>query len=95
MDTNIISSTELQRNMRKILAHLNTSKEPLIVVRDSKPAAVIMRYEEFRRLSGLEKQVLKQKMEEILREREKHYRNISDKELNADIERARRAVRRS
>ena len=94
MDTNIVSTTDLQRNMRQILTRLNDSNEPLIVVRDSKPEAVVMRYDEYRRISALEKEQLKQKMMAILADRAKRFRHISDKELDADIKKARRAVRR-
>lgn len=94
MDTNIVSTTELQRNMRQVLAKLDSSNAPLFVVRDSKPAAVVLSLAEYRRLSGLESDLLKQKMQALLRDRAKRFKHISDKELDADIEEALRAVRR-
>lgn len=95
MNTNIVSTTELQRNIKQVLERLNASSEPLVVVRDSQPEAVMLQYSEFKRLSGIEKEVLKEKMEIILRKMANRNRNISDKELNADIEEAKRATRRS
>lgn len=95
MDINIVSTTELQRNIKKVLEKLNSSTEPLLVVRDSEPTAVMLSYSEYKRLSGFEKEILKEKMRKILEERSIRYKNVSDKELNADIEEARRAIRRS
>ncbi|MBI4990813.1 type II toxin-antitoxin system Phd/YefM family antitoxin [Candidatus Gottesmanbacteria bacterium] len=95
MNTNIVSTTELQRNIKDVLARLNTLNEPIMVIRDSQLAAVMLPFAEFKRLSMLEKEVLKEKMEKILLKMAKRNRNISDKEIDADIEQARRAIRRS
>lgn len=95
MDVNIVSTTEIQRNFKRVLDRMKASSEPLVVVRDSQPEAVMLQYSEFKRLSELEREVLKEKMEKILKRMAKHNRNISDKELNADIAAARRATRSS
>lgn len=95
MNTNIVSTTELQRNIKEVLARLHNSNEPIMVVRDSQPAAVMLPFAEFKRLSELEKEVLKEKMEKILSKMASHNRNVPDKELNEDIEEARRTTRRS
>lgn len=95
MNTNIVSTTELQRNIKQVLERLNASSEPLVVVRDSQPEAVMLPYSEFKRLSALEKEVLKEKMGKILSKMARHNRNVPDKELNEDIEEARHAPRRS
>lgn len=95
MNTNIVSTTDLQRNTKEVLARLNTSNEPIMVVRDSQLAAVMLPFAEFKRLSELEKEILKEKMEKILSKMARHNRNVPDKELNEDIEKARRATRSS
>ena len=93
MNINIVSTTELQRNMKKVLEKLNSSSEPLVVVRDSTPAAVMLSYSEYKRLSGFEKEMLKEKMLKILDEMAKRNKKFSDKEINADIEEAIRFAR--
>lgn len=85
MDTNIVSTTELQRNIKSVLAQLDKSSEPLIVVRDSKPKAVMLQYSEYKRLSGMEKEVLKLQMEQLWEKMRLKNKNISDKELDRDI----------
>ncbi len=95
MNTNIISSTDVQRNFTQVLAKLRNSNEPLVVVRDSVPEAVMMGYAEYQEYTELKKQLLKAKMDKIWNEMAIHNANISDKELNADIERAKRYAKRS
>ncbi len=94
MSTNIISSTDVQRNFTQVLQKLRSSNEPLVVVRDSVPAAVMMGYAEYRRLFALEKQLVTARFEKLWEEMARHNANISDKELNADIERAKRYAKR-
>lgn len=94
LNTNIISSTDVQRNFTQVLAKLRSSNEPLVVVRDSVPEAVMMGYTEYRRLSGMEKQLVTARFEKLWEEMAKHNANISDEELNADIERAKRYAKR-
>ncbi|OGF98699.1 hypothetical protein A3D78_04510 [Candidatus Gottesmanbacteria bacterium RIFCSPHIGHO2_02_FULL_39_14] len=88
MDTNIVSTTELQRNIKSVLDKLNDNNEPLIVVRDSKPKAVMMPYSEYKRLSSLEKEVIRLQMEKVWEKMRIINKNVSDKELNKDIEEA-------
>lgn len=94
MDINIVSTTELQRNIKKVLERLNSSTEPLIVVRDSQPVAVMLTYTEYKRLSSFEKEVISEKMKKILGNVAKRNKKFSDKEINEDIEEAIRIVRR-
>lgn len=86
MDTNIVSTTELQRNIRSVLDKLNDSNESLIVVRDSKPKAVLMQYGEYKRLSNMEKEILKLKMEQLWEKMRLKNKNVPDEELDRDIE---------
>lgn len=95
MDTNIVSTTQLQRNIKAVLERLDKSNEPLIIVKDSKPKAVMLHYDEYKRLSEMEKNLLKSKMEEILDEMAKKNAKFSDEEINRDIKEAIKHVRRS
>ncbi|MBI5620634.1 type II toxin-antitoxin system Phd/YefM family antitoxin [Candidatus Gottesmanbacteria bacterium] len=94
INTNIISSTDVQRNFTQVLQKLRSSNEPLVVVRDSVPAAVMMGYSEYQELITLKKQLLKKKMEEIWDAMRMKNADVSDEELNADIERAKRYAKR-
>ena len=94
MDTNIISTTDLQRNIKSVLEKLNNINEPLIVVGDSKPKAVMMQYGEYKRLSNIEKEILKLQMEKILDKMRIRNKNIPDKEIDRDIEEAIKYARR-
>ncbi len=94
INTNIISSTQIQRNLTQVLQKLRDSHEPLVVVRDSVPAAVMMAYTEYQELATLKKQLLKKKMEEIWDAMRIKNTDVSDEELNADIERAKRYAKR-
>ena len=85
MDINIISTTELQRNIKSVLERLEKNNKPLIVVKDSRPKAVMIRFNEYKRLSELEKGMLKKKMEEILEEMAKRNAKFSDEEIDRDI----------
>lgn len=94
LNTNIISSTDVQRNFTQVLAKLRSSNEPLVVVRDSQPAAVMMGYEEFKRFSEIEKQLVKAKMELVWETLRKKNKNVSDEELNKLIAEAKRYAKR-
>lgn len=95
MNSDIVSSTDLQRDIKAVLTRLNVTKQPLIVVRDSKPTAVLLPFSEYRRLSDLEKQLLKAQMEDIWVDMRKRNAGVSDKELNKVIEDAKKHVRGS
>lgn len=87
----IVSSTHIQRNLKSVLAKLQA---PVLVVRDSAPAAVMLPYLEYQRLANLEKTQLKQQIENVLQTMDKQNKDVSDKQLDQDIAEARRAKRR-
>ena len=95
MNSDIVSSTDLQRDIKEVLSKLNTTKKPLVVVRDSKPTAVLLTFAEYRRLSDIERQLLKSQMEDIWADMRKRNANVSDKKLDKIIEEAKRYVRGS
>lgn len=86
MNINIVSTTELQRNIKKVLEKLNSSTEPLVVVRDSQPEAVMVPYAEFKRLSEIEKEMLRKRMEEVWERMRKKNAKVSLKEIDKVIE---------
>lgn len=58
MNTSIVSTTDLQRNIKNVLSRLKSSNEPMVVVRDSIPTAVLLPFSEYKTLTDLEKQIL-------------------------------------
>lgn len=90
----IVSTTDLQRNIKKVLEKLNSSTEPLVVVRDSEPKAVMLQYSEFKRLSEIEKQMIRKEMEEVLEIMRKRNAKVPMKEIDKVIEEAIRYARR-
>lgn len=94
LDTNIISSTDVQRNFTQVLAKLRSSSEPLVVVRDSVPAAVMMQYDAYKRILEVERQLAKARMELVWETLRKKNKNVSDGELNKLITEAKRYAKR-
>lgn len=77
------------------MVRLNSTDDPLVVVKDSRPQAVLISYSEYQRLSGLEKSQLKVQMENVLREMAAKNSKVKDEQLNKDIREARYASGRS
>lgn len=45
-----IGITDLRNNVRRVFDRLSKDQEPVVVIRESKPAAVILPYEQFESL---------------------------------------------
>ena len=89
MNTQMVSVTDVQRNFKNILDNL-VSKSPTLVIRDSIPEAVLMSFEEYKRLMNLERDIIKKKVlanMDRLAELNKHF---SDEEIDRDIEYAKK-----
>ena len=94
MNIQFVRTTDIQRNFKKILEKLHTTNEPVVVLRDSVPQAVMVPYNEYRQLSELKKQQLRIRMDEVWEEMRKHNVNISDEKLNKIIEEAKQYAKR-
>lgn len=92
MSIQIVSTTQVQRNFKQVLQKLTS---PVLVVRDSSPAAVMLSYPEYQRLVNLEKQAVKQQMADILSSLAEKNTAIPDSQVNADIDQAQCRARRS
>lgn len=80
----MVSVTDIQRNLKKVLANISSS--PLFVLRDSVPEAVLVSVEEYKRLVNLEKNILKMKVLRNIDYLNEKNKNFSDKEIDKDIE---------
>lgn len=92
MDLRAVTTRDIQRNFSKILDKLD---EPVVVVRDSRPEAVLLDYQEY---VEMKKSQEKAKDEEIFAMLDKmHERNahVSTEEVDKDVEEALKHVRSS
>lgn len=91
MDLQTVTSTDIQRGFGKFLDNLT---EPVVVIRDSRPAAVVQPIDDYLRSEELKKQALKNELFEMMESRSKKTRKYSDEEIDRDIAEAIDAVRR-
>ena len=94
MNLQFVRTTDIQRNFKSVLAKLHASNEPVVVLRDSVPEAVMLPYGEFQRISDIEKQLVTLRFEKLWKEMAQHNANVSDEELNTAIEAAKRYAKR-
>lgn len=94
MNLQFVRTTDIQRNFKKILEKLHATNDPVVVLRDSVPQAVMLSYSEYQRISEMEKQLITTRFEKVWKEMAKHNANVSDEELNRDIEEAKRYAKR-
>lgn len=90
----MVTVTQIQRNFKHILDNL-VPKNPTLIIRDSIPEAVILSFEEYKRLSNLEKDHLKMSVLANLDLIHQKNQNISDEEIDRDIEYAKKHAPRS
>lgn len=89
MNTQMVSVTDVQRNFKYILDNL-VSQNPTLILRDSVAEAVLLSFEEYKRLVNLEKDILKMKVLSNIDYLDRKNRNFSDEEINKDIEHAKK-----
>jgi len=89
MNTQMVSVTDVQRNFKYILDNL-VSKNPTLILRDSVAEAVLLSFEEYKRLANLEKDILKMKVLANMDQLHKKNKNFSDEEIDRDIEYAKK-----
>ncbi|OGM58479.1 hypothetical protein A3A75_00735 [Candidatus Woesebacteria bacterium RIFCSPLOWO2_01_FULL_39_10] len=93
MNTQMVSVTDLQRNSKKVLAKV--ARNPLVILRDSIPEAVLLSIEEYKRLTELEKETLKKELSLIMDGLAKKNAKFSDEKIDRDIEYAKKHAPRS
>lgn len=91
MDLQTVTSTDVQRSFGKFLDNLT---EPVIIIRDSRPAAVIQPIDEYLHIEELKKQALKNELFEMMEDRSGKTKKYSNREIDRDIAEALNAVRR-
>ena len=91
MNLQTVTSTDIQRGFAKILNNLT---DPVLVMRDSRPAAVLQSVEDYFEVERLKKELLKKEFMGLMKARRKAARFYSDEEIDRDIAEAINAVRR-
>ena len=82
MNLQMVTTTDIQRSFPKILASLD---EPVIVMRDSKPEAVVILYEDYKDYLLQRRRVMADRVRLALARVQARTAGVSEKELEDDI----------
>jgi len=85
-----VTTTYAQRNFGKLLDELD---EPVVVMRDSEPEAVLMGYKDYQMYQKEKKKADTEKLMEMLRQIHKRNAHIPAGEVERDVEEALKYVR--
>jgi conserved hypothetical protein TIGR00305 len=84
----IIGVTELQRRFRAVFDDVTRNRIPYILMRGSKPQAVLIPYEEYIKYQTWERESENQRYERVMRRMQELNAHYSDEEIEADVEAA-------
>ncbi len=90
----LIGVTELQRRFKAVFDDVIKNHVPYILVRGSKPQAVLIPYEEYLRYKKLSEEEANQKFDAMLKRLGELNAHYSDEEVEKDVEQAIQEVRR-
>lgn len=93
MKQQIIGVTELQRQFRMVFDKVAKKGIPYILTRGSRPEAVLISYEEYLRYQALNEPDEEKRFDLLMKRMQVMSENVSDDELEADIEAAVQEVR--
>ena len=89
----IIGVTELQRRFRAVFDDVTKNGVPYILMRGSKPEAVLIPYEEYLKYQAKEREFEKERYERLMKRMQEMNAKFSDEEVEADVEAAIQEVR--
>jgi len=90
----IIGVTELQRNFRDVFDDVVDQKASYILTRGSRPEAVLISYEQYRKfVAGNEQEVLA-RIEQLLERMDQANSRYSDNDVEADLRDAAKELRK-
>jgi PHD/YefM family antitoxin component YafN of YafNO toxin-antitoxin module len=89
----IIGVTELQRRFRAVFDDVTKNRIPYILMRGSKPQAVLIPYEDYIKYQTWERESENQRYERVMRRMQELNAHYSDEEIEADVEAAIQEVR--
>lgn len=90
MNLQTVTTTDIQRNFSRILSNLN---EPVVVMRDSRPEAVVVDYFEYLELKKIKEESEIEEFEQLLDKVHAKNAHIPVKKMEKDIEEALKYVR--
>lgn len=93
MKQQIIGVTELQRQFRLVFDKVVKKGIPFILTRGSRPEAVLISYEEYLRYQALNETDEQKRFDLLMKRMQVLNENVSDAELEADVEAAIQEVR--
>jgi len=89
----IIGVTDFQRNFRAIFDEVAREKTPYVLTRGSRPEVVMIPYEQYLRLAGLDESGVLARFDRAMARLAAANENYSDDEIAADLAAATKAVR--
>jgi prevent-host-death family protein len=90
----LIGVTELQRRFKAVFDDVIKNHVPYILVRGSKPQAVLIPYEEYVKYKKLSEEEANQKFDAMMKRLGELNAHFSDEEVEKDVEQAIQEVRR-
>lgn len=90
----IIGVTDLQRRFRSVLDEIREEGVPYVLTRGSRPEAALVPYEDFVRLQAIEESEVLARFDRLMARLAERNAEVSDDEVAADVDRARRASTR-
>lgn len=88
-----VGFTELQRQLRSVLAEVVQENVPYVLTQDSEPQAVIVPYAEFMRLQALQEQDVLRRVDALILRMKESNAQYSEAEVAAEVEAAIQEVR--
>ena len=89
-----VGLTDLQRQLRIVLAEVIQENVPYVLTQDSQPQAVIVPYQEFIRLQALQEQDVLRRVDALVLRMKESNAHYSEAEVAAEVEAAIQEVRR-
>jgi len=86
----IIGVTELQRKFRSFFDQVVSKRTPIILTRGSRPEAVLISYEDYLRFQQIQESEVLARFDKVWNRLAEVNAAVSEEELAADIEAARR-----
>lgn len=94
MAEKIIGVTELQRSFRRVLDEVVRDGTPYVLTRGSRPEAVIVPYEEYRKSQAARELEITRRFDEAMQRLAERNARYGEAEIDADVEEARDEVAR-
>ncbi len=89
----IIGVSELQRRFRDVFDEVSKKRVPYVLTRGSRPEAVLIPYEDFLRFQQVEESEVLERFDKVWERLAKVNASVSEDEVAADVQAARKQTR--